>query len=180
MDQFIGEIRVFPFNFAPRGWALCNGQLMAISSNTALFSILGVAYGGDGRTTFALPNLMGRVVPGVGRGPGLSEWDFGQVNGEAQVTLLESEMPAHNHLLMALNNAGTTGTPEENLYLAKDVRGGGGTVNYMAKSEGLAPNTMMSPMAVMPSGGDQPHENCQPYLAFNFCIAVSGEFPARN
>lgn len=180
MDQFIGEIRVFPYNFAPRGWALCNGQLMPISSNTALFSIVGTVYGGDGRTTFALPNLMGRVVPGVGRGPGLSVWDPGQIEGENQVTLLQTEMPAHNHMLTALNTNGATGTPDESSFLAKDVRGGGGTVNYMNNSEGLAPDTMMSPVVVSPNGGNQAHENRQPYLAMSFCIAVEGIFPARN
>lgn len=180
MDQFIGEIRVFPYNFAPQGWALCNGQLMAISSNTALFSIIGTVYGGDGKTTFALPNLMGRVVPGVGRGPGLSQWNLGQVEGENQVTLLETEMPAHSHSLTALNTNGATGTPDENSFLAKDVRGGGGTVNYMNNSQGLAPDIIMSSMAATPSGGSQAHENRQPYLALNFCIAVDGIFPPRN
>ena len=180
MDQFIGEIRVFPYNFAPRGWMWCNGQLLAISSNTALFSIIGTIYGGDGRTTFALPDLMGRVVPGVGQGPGLSFWDPGQTDGENQVTLLETEMPAHSHMLTGLNTSGATGTPDENSFLAKDVRGGGGTVNYMNNTEGLVPDTMMSPLAVTPSGGSQAHENRQPYLAFNFCIAVDGIFPPRN
>ena len=180
MDQFIGEIRVFPYNFAPRGWALCNGQLMPISNNTALFSIIGTIYGGDGRATFALPDLMGRVVPGVGRGPGLSLWDPGQIGGENQVTLLETEMPAHSHMLTALNTSGTSGAPDEDSFLAKDVRGGGGAVNYMSSDAALVPDTMMSPMVVTPSGGSQAHENRQPYLALNFCIAVDGIFPPRN
>ena len=180
MDQFIGEIRVFPYNFAPRDWVLCNGQLMSIANNTALFSILGTTYGGDGKTTFAVPNLMGQVVPGVGRGPGLSLWNLGQAEGEDQVTLIETEMPAHNHPLIALNTNGATATPDESSFLAKDVRGGGGTVSYMNNSQGLAPNTTMSPMAVAPSGGGQAHENRQPYLALNFCIAVDGTYPPRN
>lgn len=180
MDQFIGEIRVFPYNFAPKGWALCNGQLMPISGNTALFAIIGTIYGGDGKTTFALPNLMGRVVPGVGQGPGLSMWDPGQIEGENQVSLLEAEMPAHNHSFVALNIPGTAGSPDGNSFLARDVRGGGGTVNYMNNSQGIAPNTSMSPIAIAPSGNSQAHENRQPYLSLNFCIALEGEFPPRN
>lgn len=180
MDQFIGEIRAFPYSFAPRDWALCNGQLMQIADYTALYSIIGITYGGNGRTTFALPNLMGQVSPGFGHGLGLSLWQLGQSKGENQVTLLTTEMPAHNHSLIALNTNGTANAPDANAFLANDVRGGGGIVNYMNNSQGLAPDTEMSSQAISPAGDSQAHENRQPYLTLNFCIALDGNYPSRN
>ena len=178
MEPFIGEIRLLPFSFAPKNWALCNGQLLPIQSNTALFSIIGVTYGGNGTTNFQLPNLQGQVVAGVGQGPGLRMWDWGEQQGEDGVTLLTTEMPAHNHLITAMNNPGNAATPAADSYLAKDIRGGSGVVNYM-----LAPgtvNTSMAPQTIGINGGGQAHENRQPFLALNYCIALTGMFPARN
>ena len=178
MDQFIGEIRAFPFNFPPKGWALCNGQLLAISSNTALFSILGINYGGDGRVTFGLPNLQGRVVIAPGQGPGLSLWDLGESQGDDSVTLMSTEMPMHNHQITGMNNAGTEGAPDATCYLSRDGRGGSGVVQYM--QTGGTPSAMMALTALMPGGGSQPHENRQPFLVMNYCIALVGEYPAHN
>lgn len=178
MDQFIGEIRAFPFNFPPKDWALCNGQLLAISSNTALFSILGINYGGDGRVTFGLPNLQGRVVVSPGQGPGLSLWDLGQTQGDDSVTLTSTEMPMHTHQITGMNNGGTESAPNGSCYLSRDVRGGGGVVQYM--QTGGTPSAMMAPTALMPGGGSQPHENRQPFVVLNYCIALRGEYPARN
>jgi microcystin-dependent protein len=178
MEPFIGEIRLLPFSFAPKNWALCNGQLIPIQQNTALFSIIGTTYGGNGTTNFQLPNLQGQVVAGVGQGPGLSLWSWGEQQGEDSVTLLTTEMPAHNHLITAMNNAGTAPTPAADAYLAKDIRGGSGVINYM-----LAPgttNTTMAAQTIGVSGGGTAHENRQPFLALNYCIALAGVFPARN
>ena len=178
MEQFIGEIRAFPFVFAPKDWAFCNGQLLAISSNTALFSILGVAYGGDGHTTFGLPNLQGRVVVGCGQGTGLTPWLPGDAAGSDNVTLSPPEMPMHAHQITGMNNAGTQLTPDSNCYLSRDVRGGSGVIQYM--QTGAPPSTPMAPTTLGVSGGTQPHENRQPFLVLNYCIALTGIFPARN
>ncbi len=179
MEPFIGEIRLLPFSFAPKNWALCNGQILPIQSNTALFSIIGTTYGGNGTTNFQLPNLQGQVVAGVGQGPGLSPWSWGEQQGENGVTLLTTEIPAHNHLITAMNNPGNASTPAADAYLAKDVRGGsGGTINYMLTPG--ATNTTMAPQTIGVSGGSQAHENRQPFLALNYCIALAGVFPARN
>lgn len=178
MDQFIGEIRAFPFSFAPKGWALCNGQLMAISSNTALFSILGITYGGDGKATFGLPNLQGRVVVAPGQGPGLSAWSLGEVQGADFVTLTSGEMPAHTHEVTGMNNTGTQAAPGGDCYLSRDVRGGSGVVQYM--QTGGAPSAAMAPDTLLAGGGSQPHENRQPFLVLSYCIALTGEYPARN
>jgi len=178
MEPFVGEIRLLPFTFAPRNWALCNGQILPIQSNTALFSIIGTTYGGNGTTNFQLPNLQGQVVAGVGQGPGLRSWDWGEQFGEAAVTLLTTEMPAHNHLISGMNNSGSGAVPAADAYLAKDGRGGAGTINYM-----LAPgstNTAMAAQTIGINGGGNPHENRQPFLALNYCIALAGVFPARN
>jgi microcystin-dependent protein len=178
MEPFIGEIRLLPFSFAPKNWALCNGQLLAIQSNTALFSIIGITYGGNGTTTFQLPNLQGQTVAGVGAGPGLSDWSWGETRGENSVALGATEMPAHTHALNGFNNVGTAATPAANTYLARDGRTGGGIVSY-ALTPGAA-NAQMDPQALQPSGGGQPHENRQPFLALNYCIALTGVFPQRN
>lgn len=178
MDPFIGEIRLLPFSFAPRNWALCNGQILSIASNTALFSIIGTTYGGNGTTTFQLPNLQGQVVTGVGQGPGLRAWDWGEQFGDNGVTLISTEMPAHNHTLTGLNNLGSLSSPAANTYLAKDGRSGG-IVNYMQAAPGTL-NTAMAPPTLGISGDGQPHENRQPFLALNYCIALYGVFPARN
>lgn len=175
-DPFVAEIRIFPFNFAPIGWALCNGQLLPISQNTALFSLLGTTYGGNGQSTFALPNLQGSTAIHQGQGPGLSQRVTGETGGVTDVTLTISQMPAHNHLIMgkiiggkaeALNNVfGIAGTqlPPPNFY---------------ADTLGTPPVTM-NPAALPVTGSSTPHNNLMPYLVFNFCIATQGVYPARN
>jgi len=178
MDPFVGEIRAFPFAFAPKDWALCNGQLMAITSNTALFSILGIAYGGDGKSTFGLPNLQSRVVVGAGQGGPLTPWGLGQVAGSDSVTILATEMPMHNHQITGMNNPGTALVPDDSSYLSRDVRGGSGVIQYMQTS--ATPSTLMAPNTLGVSGGTQAHENRQPFLVMNYCIALRGVFPPRN
>ena len=172
MDPFIAEIRIFPLNFAPRGWAFCNGQLIGISQNTALFSLLGTTYGGDGRTTFALPNLQGRIPMHPGQSPGLPNYDLGESGGSTAVMLQESQMPAHTHAWMASNQTAEDRTPA-NEFVARAT---GGTL-YTTTSDGLTP---MASGAVAPVGGGQPHNNLQPYLTVNFCIALQGIFPPRS
>jgi microcystin-dependent protein len=170
-DPFLAEIRIFPFNFAPKGWALCNGQLIAISQNTALFSLLGTTYGGDGKSNFALPNLQGNVPMHPGQGPGLSLHDLGEMGGEATVTLLQTEIPAHTHTLQAQVDPGEDAAPAGET-LARSV----GASLYQTSSAGL---TTLGPV-VGSSGGNQPHNNLMPSLTLNFCIALQGVFPARS
>ena len=170
-DPFVAEIRIFPFNFAPKGWAWCDGQLLPLSQNTALFSLLGTTYGGNGKSNFALPDLQGRAPMHPGQGPGLSLHDLGETGGSETVTLLESEIPAHPHTVNASQAEGTERAP-------------GGQLLAMGKSisQYQAPGqlTTLSPNAVAPAGGDQPHNNLQPYLTFYFNIALQGVFPPRG
>jgi microcystin-dependent protein len=170
-DQFVAEIRIFPFNFAPQGWAFCDGQLLPISQNTALFSLLGTTYGGDGKSNFALPNMRGSAPMHPGQGPGLSLHDLGETAGSDTVTLLESEIPAHSHAVNASAADGTTGIPSGQL-VANGVDVNMYTTTFTA--------TALNANAVDPAGGDQPHSNLQPYLTLNFCIALQGVFPPRN
>lgn len=163
-EPFIGEIQVFPFGFAPRGWAQCNGQLMPINQYQALFSLLGTMYGGDGRTTFALPDLRGRVPLGVGAGT-----TQGERAGEETHTLYVAEMPAHVHGANASSAAPSTPNPA-----------GAAWANMGADSYAASPNSQLAGNAVTPTGGGQPHENRSPYLTLNYCIAVVGIFPSRN
>ncbi len=173
-DPFVAEIRIFPFNFAPKGWAWCNGQLLPISQNTALFSLLGTTYGGDGKSTFALPDLQGRAPMHPGQGPGLSLHDLGETGGSETVTLLESEMPTHSHTLNAQNFNASDNVPTNN-----DMsRTAAGLNAYAPPAQ--APLVPMSGMAVGTAGGDSPHNNMQPYLTFYFCIALQGVFPPRG
>lgn len=172
-DPFVAEIRIFPFNFAPRGWAFCNGQILPISQNTALFSLLGTTYGGDGRSNFALPNLQGSAPMHPGQGPGLGLYDLGQTGGSDTVTLLVTEMPAHGHPLMASNQPGEDAAPSGEA-LARSV---GASLYQTNVSQNLVP---LSPDALAPAGGSQPHNNMMPYLTVNFCIALQGIFPPRN
>jgi microcystin-dependent protein len=175
-DPFVAEIRIFPFNFAPRGWAWCDGQLLPLSQNTALFSLLGTTYGGNGRTNFALPNLQGRAPMHPGQGPGLSLHDLGETGGSETVTLLESEIPSHSHALSASSAAADE---EGQKSPAGAVPGTQQNSNPMYGS--LASNLVqMSPQSLQPAGGDQPHNNMMPYLTCYFCIALQGVFPPRS
>ncbi len=171
-DPFVAEIRIFPFNFAPKGWAWCNGQLLPISQNTALFSLLGTTYGGDGKSTFALPDLEGRAPMHPGQGPGLSLHDLGETGGSETVTLLESEIPAHSHALRASSDPADVQQPSPARSLARSAPG----FAYFTGS----PNATLAPEALAPAGGDQPHNNMQPYLTFYFNIALQGVFPPRT
>jgi microcystin-dependent protein len=171
-DPFVAEIRIFGFNFAPRGWAFCNGQLLPIAQNTALFSLLGTTYGGNGQTTFGLPDLQGSAPMHPGQGPGLSLYDLGQIGGEQTVTLLASELPAHQHSVSGTSTAAALASPANNLW----AQGAGRTPPQLYRS--AAPNTPMLP--TNSGGGGQPHNNMQPYLCLNFCIALQGVFPPRN
>jgi microcystin-dependent protein len=173
-DPFVAEIRVFPFNFAPSGWAWCNGQLLPISQNTALFSLLGTTYGGDGKSTFALPNLQGSVPMHPGQGPGLSLHDLGETGGSETVTLLQSEIPTHKHSIQAANFPGDIQAPTPTVALARSAGGNG------YQSNANQNNVSMSPSALTPAGGDQPHNNLQPYLTMYFNIALQGVFPPRS
>lgn len=179
MEPYLGQIQLFGFNFPPRGWAFCHGQLLSITQNSALFALLGTTYGGDGVTTFGLPDLRGRVAIGHGQGPGLSIYDLGQQGGTESVTLLSNQMPAHTHQLMVSNAAGTTDVANGN-YLANGAvtiaRGNTVPANLYSTSQG----GQLNQAAVGVQGGNLPHENRQPYLAMNYCIAVQGIFPPRN
>lgn len=165
-DPFLSEIKIMSFNFPPRGWAFCNGQLLPINQNQALFALLGTTYGGDGRTTFALPNLQGQVPIHTGNGHTL-----GERAGEAAHTLAASEMPTHSHAVNASSAAGDLVTPGNTL-LASPLN-----QTYHADS---GTRVALAPGAIGNSGGSQPHENMQPYLTLNFCIALQGIFPSRN
>jgi microcystin-dependent protein len=173
-DPFVAEIRIFPFNFAPKGWAWCDGQLLPLSQNTALFSLLGTTYGGNGKSNFALPDLQGRAPLHPGQGPGLSLYDLGQTGGSETVSLLESEIPSHSHALRASNDAGLTNTAAGTVVARPFGRGNN---LFQAANAGISP---MAPEALAPTGGDQPHNNLQPYLTFYFCIALQGVFPPRG
>jgi len=173
-DPFVAEIRIFPFNFAPKGWAFCNGQLMPISQNTALFSLLGTTYGGDGKSTFALPNLQGSAPMQPGQGQGLSLRDLGEMSGVESVTLLQSEIPVHTHKMRAHNlDAGDAQNPSPNTSLAQSAQG------FAYQSVTNVNITQMAPQTLSPAGGSLPHNNMQPYLTLNFCIALQGIFPPR-
>lgn len=172
-NPYLGEIRMVGFNFAPVGWALCNGQLLSISQNTALFSLLGTTYGGNGTTTFALPDLRGRVPVHAGQGPGLSNYTLGQLSGAENTTLLSTNMPIHNHLVNCNSTGGTQATPGSGLLAVEST---GTSSNYTNAS----PDSTMSPTMVGNAGGSQPFSNIQPYLCVNFIIALNGIFPSRN
>lgn len=171
MDPFVAEIRMFTFNFAPRGWAFCDGRTLPISQNTALFSLLGTTYGGDGKSTFGLPNLQGSAPVFWGQGPGLTLRDIGETSGSEAVTLLVSEMPAHSHGIgVGTGNPAESNTPLNNVL---------SVTNRPVFSAASAPGGTMSPNTLGNTGGSQPHNNMQPYLTVNFCIAMQGIFPPR-
>jgi microcystin-dependent protein len=170
-DPFVAEIRIFPFTFPPKGWAFCNGQLLPISQNTALFALLGTFYGGDGKSTFALPGLQGSVPIHQGQGSGLSEYFIGQEGGSETVTLLESEMPAHNHFMRVnTQDPADVGLVNQNAVFAKSTGG----LAYQTSS-----NTQLAFQALTPNGSGAPHNNMMPYLTLNFNIALQGVFPQR-
>ncbi|MBU2698246.1 phage tail protein [Pimelobacter sp. 30-1] len=171
-DQFVAEIRIFPFNFAPTGWAMCNGQLLPISQNTALFSLLGTYYGGDGKATFALPNLQDSAPLQQGQGQGLSDHFLGEASGAPAVTLLQSEMPSHTHQLYAnTTDPGDTSVPSPTATFATSS---GGALYQPATAL-----SALAPLALGIAGGSLPHNNMQPSLTLNFCIALQGIFPQR-
>ncbi len=175
-QPFVAEICLFPFNFAPQGWAFCDGQIMSITQNTALFSLLGTTYGGDGRSNFALPNLQGAVPMHCGQGPGLSLYDLGETGGTASVSLLTAEMPAHTHTVQADgNHFHATQTSPSGSMLGNDAPN-------LTYSNGNSSSTMamMNPAMVSVAGGSQPHNNLMPYLTINYCIALQGVYPPRT
>jgi microcystin-dependent protein len=171
-DQFVAEIRIFGFNFAPTGWAFCNGQILPISQNTALFSLCGTTYGGDGKSTFGLPNFQGSAALGFGQGSGLSLYDLGQSGGSSSVTLLQSEIPVHTHTGMKANaRAGISNNPNAAAPALTT-----GTFTY----DSTAPTTALSAASTQVVGGSLPHNNYMPSLVLNFCIALQGIFPQRS
>lgn len=192
MDQFLSTILIWPPNFAPRGWALCAGQVMSISQNTALFSLIGTTYGGDGVQTFQLPDLRGRVPLGAGQGTGLSPYIVGQSGGTENVTLTNSTLAAHTHTatpaglsatVPAVTTGGTTNQPTPSVALATPTDAARNPLNIYSNAtptQNLAPGTVTGSISVGSAGGGQPHANIQPYLAINYIIALQGIFPSRD
>ena len=172
-DQFLGEIRVFGFNFPPTGWAQCNGQLLTIAQNTALFTLLGTTYGGNGSTTFALPDLAGAVAMNHGQGPGLSLYDLGELGGADTITLDASEIPAHTHAVRGQTNLGNIQEPAPTRSLA---RSGGATIYQSNISQNVV---TMGFQSLSVTGSSSPHDNISPVLVLNVCIALQGIFPPR-
>ena len=168
-SPFVAEIRMFGFNFPPTGWAFCNGQLLPISQNTALFSLLGTTYGGDGKSTFALPDMQGNVPLHQGQGQGLSLYDLGQIGGSSSVTLLTSEIPVHSHSFTATEEVVNENNVTNNFF-------GAGESRYAPANNVV----QMAPQALPPAGGSLPHNNMMNYLVVNFCIALQGVFPPRS
>lgn len=177
MDQYLGEIRMFAGNFAPYGWALCNGQLLAISQNTALFSILGTTYGGNGTSTFGLPNLQGTVPIQQGQGRGLTNYVLGEIGGTPNYTLLSTEMPMHNHTIQALTTSGDQPNPSGMVLANSTTPDLTGVPVYVNNA---VPNTSLNAMAISIAGSTLPHNNMQPYLCVTYIIALQGVFPTRN
>jgi microcystin-dependent protein len=170
-EPFVGEIRMFGFNFPPQGWALCDGQLLPISQNAALFSLLGTTYGGDGESTFALPDLRSRVPVSQGQGEGLSSYAEGQAGGTETVTLAAAQMPAHTHAVSASSSPAASERPAGRVLARSPDH------SYIPEPD---TDTVMNAKMIGETGNSQPHDNIQPYLALNFCIALQGVFPARE
>ena len=179
-SPFVAEIRIFPFNFAPRGWAFCAGQLLPLSQNTALFSLLGTTYGGDGKSNFALPNLQGLAPLQQGVGAGLSLYDLGEQTGTETVTLLDSELPAHSHVLNADTGQANSPSPSGGLYMKGHFDDGAGHAGAVQIYSNQAPDTQLNANALGIAGSSFPHNNLMPYLTLNFCIALQGVFPPRS
>lgn len=171
-DPFVAEIRIFPFNFSPKGWAFCDGQLLPISQNTALFSLLGTMYGGNGQSNFALPDLQGSAPMHPGQGPGLSNYTQGETGGQTTVSLLTSEIPNHTHTLKVANDSGLQSRPNGAVMARAPF--------YKNVTQTPTQTTQLAVEAVAPAGGDQPHNNMQPYLTLHFCIALQGVYPPRS
>jgi microcystin-dependent protein len=176
-DQFLAEVRTFPFNFAPVQWALCNGQILPIQQNTALFSLIGTAYGGNGQSNYGLPDITGNVVVCAGQGQGLSQYLVGEFGGTQTVTLLDSENPIHNHLVQTNHTAGSSNNPSNLLY-GKGAVGNTG-INTYAAADVTPPSVILNAAALGQAGASQPHNNMMPTLTISFCIALQGIFPAR-
>ena len=168
---FLGNIMLFAGNFAPRGWVFCNGQLLSIANDSALYALLGTTYGGDGQVTFAVPDLRSRVPIHQGQGPGLSNYVMGQQSGTETVTLLNTQIPIHTHAVAVSSSAASTGTPGSSVTL-----GVAAAEIYIADTA----DGVMNPQSIGIAGGSQPHDNIQPYLALNYVIAIDGIFPSRN
>ncbi|HXH02315.1 MAG TPA: tail fiber protein [Candidatus Competibacteraceae bacterium] len=171
-DPFVAEIRIFPFNFAPTGWAFCDGQIIPLSQNTALFSLLGTTYGGDGKSNFALPDLQGRAAMHPGQGAGLTPRDLGESGGSETVTLSEAEMPLHSHMVTTSTRPAVE-NDAANQYWAR-------TAGNLYSGNASQNSVPMAAESLAPTGGGQPHNNLMPYLTFNFCIALQGVFPPRS
>lgn len=189
MEVFIGTIQAFGFNFPPQGWANCSGQLMSIAQNTALFSLLGTTYGGNGQTTFGLPDLRGRAALNMGQGPGLSNYTIGEIAGIENTTLTIGNMPAHNHSATATVGVQVAGTPSDPAHIPSDTNkylgassGGGGAANIWsdALNAPVAMGGVSGAVQVGMAGGSLPVSLLNPYLVLNFCIALQGIFPSRN
>ena len=172
IDPYLGQISIFPYNFEPRGWALCDGRLMSISQNSALFSLLGTTFGGDGITTFALPDLRGRIVVGIGNGPGLTPRTLGEMSGTETNTLLVTNLPPHNHAIKAVTSEGNQNSPTNNL--PADTK----TLDKEYSS--ATANTTMNPTMVGNTGNGTPVNNMQPYTSIGYYIALQGVYPSRN
>ncbi|WP_338554407.1 tail fiber protein [Paenibacillus sp. KS-LC4] len=176
MDAYVGEIRIFAGNFPPMNWALCNGDILPVSRYSTLFSVIGNQYGGNGQTTFALPNLQGSAPMGQGAGPGLTPTTVGEQSGDAAVTLSTGEMPHHTHAAMGVMAQQNVDDPTNSYWAETKAAGRPAVQRPLYK---LTNNTSMSPQALTPVGGSQPHNNMQPYLAMNFIICLNGEYPPR-
>lgn len=173
-EPFLGEIRLVSFNFAPNGWALCNGQIMSIAQNTALFSLMGTTYGGNGTSTFALPNLQGRFAMHQGTGPGLTPRTWGETSGAENVTLISTEMPAHTHLINMNDNTAAIAAGGSNNYLNTKTESGESVI-----STAIGAAVTANPNSLGVAGGSQPHNNMPPYLVLNYIIALQGIYPSR-
>jgi microcystin-dependent protein len=177
-EPFIAEVRIFACDFAPRGWSFCDGNLLPISQNTALFSLISNTYGGDGRTTCALPNLIDRVPMHPGRGPGLTQRTLGESLGLDAVTLREDQMPEHNHNFVAVAQSGNSDQPSSDSYMSEESGNRKEQTYYISTS--TTTNTNLSPIALRNMGGSGAHNNMQPFLGVNFCIALEGIYPSRS